>query len=538
MNRTKKLILSTLSGILLSLPWFQQFSGIILLIAFIPLLMVENNLFENKTNNKSIVSFKYAAITFFVWNSLTTWWIYNATFIGLVAAVLVNTLLMSSTFWLFHISKRSFGKSFGNYSFIIFWLAFEYIYLNAEISWPWLTLGNGFAKDISLIQWYEYTGVLGGSFWVLLTNILLLNLFYKIVNNRNLKSIIYRTIPILIIIIVPIITSLYIFRNYQEKSVPYSIGIIQPNIDPYNEKFGGLSSFQQLDIIMNLAYKISNENIDYIVGPETALNTNIWENYLAENYSIKTIRRLIRKYPNINFVIGMDSYKRYFSKEEHTKTVRKVKNQDIYYDSFNAAVQIDSSMTLPVYYKSKLVVGVEKMPYTRLFKPLEHLILDLGGTTGSRGTQKDRETFKNAHDSIRIAPVICYESIYGEYVTNYIKNGANLIFVITNDGWWKATPGYKQHLSYSQLRAIETRRSIARSGNTGISCFINQKGEILKRTNWWVADAITGTINANNKITFYVRYGDYIGRIAKFITIFSLLSLLVQYFIKRKSYKK
>ena len=272
MNRTKKLILSTLSGILLSLPWFQQFSGIILLIAFIPLLMVENNLFENKTNNKSIVSFKYAAITFFVWNSLTTWWIYNATFIGLVAAVLVNTLLMSSTFWLFHISKRSFGKSFGNYSFIIFWLAFEYIYLNAEISWPWLTLGNGFAKDISLIQWYEYTGILGGSFWILLTNILLLNLFYKIVNYRNLKSIIYRTIPILIIIIIPIITSLYIFKNYHEKNDPYSIGIIQPNIDPYNEKFGGLSSFQQLDIIMKLANNIANENIDYIVGPETALN--------------------------------------------------------------------------------------------------------------------------------------------------------------------------------------------------------------------------------------------------------------------------
>nr|MDA3779509.1 apolipoprotein N-acyltransferase [Bacteroidales bacterium] len=447
-------------------------------------------------------------------------------------------LLMSSTFWLFHISKRNFGKSFGNYSFIIFWLAFEYMYLNAEISWPWLTLGNGFAKDISLIQWYEYTGALGGSFWVLLVNILLLNLFYKISHNRNVKYIIFKTIPILLIILMPIITSIYIFNNYTEKNAPYSIGIIQPNIDPYNEKFGGLSSFQQLDIITDLSYKIANENIDYIIGPETALNTDIWENHLAENYSIKTIGRLINKFPNINFVIGMDSYKRYFSKEEYTKTVRKVPKQNIYYDSFNAAVQIDSSMTLPVYYKSKLVVGVEKMPYPKLFKRIEKAILDLGGTTGSRGTQKNRETFKNAHDSVRIAPIICYESIYGEYVTDYIKNGANLIFVITNDGWWKASPGYKQHLSYSQLRAIETRRSIARSANTGISCFINQKGEISKRTDWWVADAITGTINANNKITFYTRYGDYFGRIAGFLAVFSLLYLFVNIFIRRKTKNK
>ncbi|MEA3317999.1 MAG: apolipoprotein N-acyltransferase, partial [Bacteroidota bacterium] len=419
-------------------------------------------------------------------------------------------------------------KSFGNYSFIIFWIAFEYMYLNAEISWPWLTIGNGFAKDISLIQWYEFTGILGGSFWILLINILLLNLLYKISNNRNIKYIFHKSLPILLIIILPIIISLFIFKTYKEKKAPYTIGLIQPNIDPYKDKFDGLSSFQQLDIIMNLSEKLANDSIDYIVGPETALNTNIWENHLSENYSTKTIMRLIRQYPNINYVIGMDSYKRYFSKEEHTKTVRKAPKQNIYYDSFNAAVQIDSTMTLPIYYKSKLVVGVEKMPYPKLFKFLENIIVDLGGTTGSRGTQKNRETFKNAQDSIRIAPVICYESIYGEFVTNYIKNGANFIFVITNDGWWGPTPGYKQHLSYSQLRAIETRRSVARSANTGISCFINQKGEIIQQSKWWEKAAITNTLNANKKITFYSRYGDYIGRIAGFLAIFSLLYMLVK----------
>jgi len=168
------------------------------------------------------------------------------------------------------------------------------------------------------------------------------------------------------------------------------------------------------------------------------------------------------------------------------------------------------------------------MPYPKLFKLLESVILDLGGTTGSRGSQEYRGTFKHTIDETRVAPVICYESIYGEYVTDYIKNGANFIFVITNDGWWGDTPGHKQHLNYSQLRAIETRRSVARSANTGISAFINQKGEILNKTEWWVRDAIKNNIKANTEITFYVRNGDFIGRIAAFFSILAILYSLVQ----------
>ena len=131
-----------------------------------------------------------------------------------------------------------------------------------------------------------------------------------------------------------------------------------------------------------------------------------------------------------------------------------------------------------------------------------------------------------------MAPVICYESIFGEYVTGYVQKGAELIFIITNDGWWKNTPGYKQHMSFARLRAIETRRSIARSANTGISCFINQRGDVSQPTGWWVDAAIKGTINANDEITFYVKYGDYIARISLFVSALLLLNLVVRKFIK------
>jgi apolipoprotein N-acyltransferase len=113
-------------------------------------------------------------------------------------------------------------------------------------------------------------------------------------------------------------------------------------------------------------------------------------------------------------------------------------------------------------------------------------------------------------------------------VTDYVKKGANLIFVITNDGWWGDTPGYHQHNAYSCIRAIETRRSIARSANTGISSLINQRGEVLQELGWWQRGAIKGILNANERLTFYVMNGDYIGRTAGFFALLIALLYIVQ----------
>ncbi len=528
MKKTTLLFLALLSGILLTLPWYQEFSGIIILIAFVPLLLIEDYIFSTKEKNKPIILIGYSALTFFIWNILATYWIYNAALVAVIAAVLVNTLLMTSTFWLFHFTKRNLGSKVGNFSFIIYWIGFEYFYLNAEISWPWLNLGNAFAKDIKLIQWFEFTGTLGGTLWILILNLILFYIIKSYINSRNLKSIIPQFILYIILISTPILISLSIFRNYTEKGKEYNIAVIQPNIDPYSNTSSSSSHFQQLKSILHLADSISDENTDYIIAPETSLGNSVWEHDLKTNKSIQLVKNLVKKRPKANFVIGMNYYKKYMQNEEKSSTVRYWEKEDIYYDVYNSAIQINANNNYPVYHKSKLVVGIEKMPYPKLFKLIEGFIDKMGGTIASCGTQKFRGTFKNSLDETRVAPVICYESVYGEFVTNYIKKGGNFIFVITNDGWWGDTPGYKQHLSYSQLRAIETRRSIARSANTGISAFINQKGEILNKTQWWVSDAIKNTLKANTEITFYVKYGDYIGRLSGFLAIFLFLYTVVQ----------
>jgi apolipoprotein N-acyltransferase len=151
------------------------------------------------------------------------------------------------------------------------------------------------------------------------------------------------------------------------------------------------------------------------------------------------------------------------------------------------------------------------MPFPWLLKPLGDIAIDLGGTVGALGTDEHRTPF-TVNDTLKIAPIICYESAYGEFVNGFIKNGANAIFIITNDGWWGNTAGHRQHMLFAVIRAIETRRSIARSANTGISCFVNQRGDISDRTDYWVPASIKHTINANDKVTMYVRFGDFIAR--------------------------
>jgi len=180
-----------------------------------------------------------------------------------------------------------------------------------------------------------------------------------------------------------------------------------------------------------------------------------------------------------SIVIGGTTYKLVKKDEKMTNAARKFKKSTGYYYAFNTAILIEDDQDFQLHHKSKLTPGVEIMPSWWFLKPIEKLAIDLGGTTGTLG-REDHPVIMSNSDSISISPIICYESVYGEFVANSINLGAGLIFVITNDGWWGNTPGYKQHFLFSVLRAIETRRSVARSANTGnFGLLINQRGDIL-----------------------------------------------------------
>jgi len=414
---------------------------------------------------------------------------------------------MACVIFLFVWLKSKFNDRRAWWALLSFWLSFEYLHLNWDLSWPWLTLGNVFAHYPKYIQWYEFTGVLGGSLWIVLANILLFHSF------KNKKK---YTLPSLVIII-PILISFCV--QFEDDGKDVEVVVVQPNIDPYQEKFDGLTSLEQLDIFIELAETKLDSNTNYLIGPETAIIDGLWENKIDNAAEISRLKGLIDKYPDLNIILGAVTYKAYAEFDEVPLTARKFTGLDAYYDVYNSAIQVNKS-AISIYHKSKLVQGVEFTPFPSILEKLEFLTIDLGGITGSLGTQDFREVFPS--NSAQIAPIICYESVFGEYTTNYARNGADIFAIITNDGWWKDTPGYKQHLNYASLRAIECRRAIARSANTGISAFIDSRGNINRKTNWDEEVVIKDIIKTNTVQTFYISFGDYIGRLSAFIAVMFL----------------
>jgi len=536
MNNLKKyhlLLISLLGGLLLSLAWPEKGFAPLLFIGFVPFLFIEDYILKHCDNYRKISVFFLAYPGFLFWNILTTWWIWNSTDFGAILAWVLNAMLMSATLYLFHFTRRTMPSRQNQFSLIFFWISFEYFHHNWDATWPWLSLGNGFANWHKWIQWYEYTGIFGGTFWILLVNIILFQLLIRVWEKEIKLKIILPTITVILCILLPVLLSYRLYNHYKEKPWPVDIIVVQPNMDPFNEQYT-LPPSELLAVNIDLARQMLDSSAVFIVSPESAITENIWEDRLDESGSLDTLQSFLSGYPKAGYVIGASTYHNFLPGDKLSATARKYRSTEGHYDVYNSAIYLDSTGMIRIHHKSKLTPGVEKMPFARLMKPLENLAFNLGGTVGSLGMDAERTVFTRPCDSVKIAPVICYESVFGAYVAQYIRKGANLIFVITNDGWWGNTPGHRQHFTFSKLRAIETRRSIARSANTGISAFIDQRGDVYQKTKYWEPAVIRQVINANDEITFYVKYGDYIARLSAFVAVFLLL-IAISFRLRKKS---
>lgn len=522
---------STLAGVLLALGFPVSPLTPLMFIGFVPLLMVEKVLADSREAPSKWAFFKYSYHTFVVWNIITTFWVANsASFVASVIAIWLNAAFMAIPMILFHQTRKMMNRDFMYLAFIVNWISWEFMHLRWEISWPWLTLGNSFAEYPSWVQWYEYTGVFGGTFWILLTNLLIFRWIAKprFLNKERTEITAY--LKIVALVLLPIAISLGIYYNYEEKGKSVETVVIQPNYEPHYQKFT-IPGSEQLDRFLELSREALTPNTEYLVFPETSFN-RIERGQMERTTILRELHKLTDEYPNLKLVTGIASYKIFKEGEPLGAAVRTQKDRngkELTYEIYNAGIQLESGKKeVQFYKKSKLVPGAEITPYNKIFFFLKPIIDELGGSLAGHGMQKKRTPFSS--NSGNVAPVICYESIYGEYVTGYIKEGANAIFIMTNDGWWDDTPGYKQHLKFASLRAIETRRDIARSANTGTSCFINQRGDIRQATAYEVATAIKGDIRLNTEETAYVKWGDMIGR----LSIFTFFLLLVNTFAKGK----
>lgn len=533
--------LSVLSAILMSIPFLVPHTGFLALIGLIPLLCMER--IATILEKKHVWIYHYSA--FVLWNAMTTFWVCNATIGGGLFAIFANAFQMSLIFGLFRWSKKRFKGMLPYIFLMVTWIAWERFYFDAEISWPWLVLGNAFARSIGSIQWYEFTGTLGGSLWVWATNLSIFGLLVSLSDGSwfrfNTKAKSSAIIGTILLIAGPFAASAVIGSRYKDAMVSdreLETVIIQPNIDPYH-KFEFLTQSEQNDILLSQTDSvISQRKADstsaplLVIAPETFTRDITVGNY-AGSRTWNRFTSYLKNYPDVNLLFGASTYEFIHSALPPSSTARKY-GQGTWYESRNSALMVDGTARTEIFHKSKLVVAVEKTPYPALFCKIDDM---LGGVMG-RCIGQDEISLLNVRyrspengsvENIPVGCAVCYESIYGEYYTDYIRKGAEAMTVITNDAWWGNTPGYRQHLSYSSLRAIETRRAIARCANTGISAIISPSGEIVKETSWWKKEVLTGAIPLRNDITFFVSHGDITGRICTFLFLMLLLALVVRF---------
>ncbi|MCA6068942.1 apolipoprotein N-acyltransferase [Chryseobacterium sp. RG1] len=535
----KYILLTLISAMLLSISWPTYGVPFFIFTALVPLLMMEHGVSKfSDYKRKSWVVFGLSYLCFVIWNIVTTGWLYGSknpdgshSLMAVLFPVLVNSLLYSLVFQCYHWYKNAQGTYWGLAFFVAIWMSFEKFHLNWELTWPWLNLGNSFSEYPKLVQWYDTLGATGGSFWILLINVLL---FYTIRTweaGRKRKDLIKNSSILAALIIIPMIISVIKYNNFDEKPIgSVNVLMLQPDLNPYGEKYSkdSLTIEQEL---LDLAEKNTKGKIDYYIAPETALpgRGSISETAFEKSVILNNLKDFLAKHPGSVFSTGISSHKFYTSQENLPKEAYQI-NQGLWVESFNTAIQVTPNQNVQVYHKGKLVPGVEIFPYMNYLKPLlGNAMINLGGTVASLGTDKERVAFSNPYNKGKIAPIICYESIYGEFVTEYVKKGANFLGIMTNDSWWGVSEGHKQLLSYAKLRAIETRREIARAANSGISAHINAKGEIVEDTFYGDKTALFAKINLYENQTFYVKAGDLLTR----FSLFALGFLLFYFMIKR-----
>ncbi|MGI4870708.1 MAG: apolipoprotein N-acyltransferase [Janthinobacterium lividum] len=548
-------VLAVLGALLLSSGWLPHPAAgpaLLLFVAWVPYLIMERQLTQQGARKRRVFASTYLMLV--LWNALTTWWVSYADLGAGIAAVVLNALLMCLPLMAFRQTKKRLGNRLGYLSLPVYWLAFEQFHLTWDVTWPWLTLGNGFAAAPQWVQWYEYTGFLGGSawvwavnllvFWVLLQRVPLLSFyarsgegFAETPSPTSLRTgagsyVKLRTsllLPLLAIAL-PIGLSYLIGAIYQEKGPTAEVVVVQPNINPYLEKFPGKPNFmspnEQLTRLLTLSAQKLTPQTRLVLWPETAL-AEVHQEQLVERYpDIQRVRAWLAQHPGVALLTGITTVGLYPTKEAASASARY--RDDLgYYDVYNAAVYFaNANAPVAFYHKTRLVPGVEKIP------PVLAGILgniDLGGVVGSYGTQAERTVYPApaGAPALRVAPIICYESIYGDFVSEYAHNGATLLGLVTNDAWWLDSPGYRQLLRYGSLRCIENRRDLARAANTGFTGFLNQKGEIVQREPAWVPTASRGTVHLNSELTFYALFGELIGRGAQLLAVLGLVGAVV-----------
>ncbi|MEX0994834.1 MAG: apolipoprotein N-acyltransferase [Balneolaceae bacterium] len=488
--------LSISAGIFLGFS-FPPFNLVILQF---PAFLFLFRLAELSRNWRELVIHSYVA--FIIWNLISTYWLMMATLAGGIAAILANSLLMLIPLLIIRLLlQRKTGTLPLAVSIGCTWTSYEFLHHHWDLSWTWLALGNGWANMTLLIQYISVTGFLAISFWVVTSSALLyLTLVVPQAGNK-MRNLILTASMFLLFPVLSFISLMYDHESDSHLAIePIEVAVIQPDMDSYLN-FGGLNNVNELlTRLLELSDSVRTPDTKVIVWPENAIDMAISRDHPVTH----RIRDSVRSWKT-DLITGAGYVETYEPDEE--PAIVRGRNANGSYNIFNAALHFTDNSLPDIYKKGRLVPVVERLPFAEFLQKIDLFGWIEWGTITGYGQGKKTDNFRI--DGNLTPALVCYDSVYPDWVGGFIRNGATFLTIVTNDGWWGHTSGHIQHFAYARLRAIEYRRWIVRSANNGISGIITPDGSVPVKTEYRTQTAFNYSITPRKQLTIFARYGNW-----------------------------
>lgn len=544
MSKTREYIFAISCGLLLALAFPPLYFSFLAFIAFVPLLFV--------LMNRSKLPFLMLYATFFLYHAATNWWISSwqaetdpYLMVSGIAVAFVHPFLFLIPFIAFFYIKQKIGIGKALWFFPFLWVAFEWLHSLGDLAYPWLALAYSQLDNFYWVQFADITGYWGVSFIIVLINVLVLKLILalrtdELVNAKGKKlthPITLRfSIPIILLLIIPNIYGIIRVKDFKHDELliankNINIGLVQPAINPWNkwESSPQQQLFKHIGISDSLIANV--RQIDAIVWSETAILFLNFETNFEHDFT--AIEQWINL-RNISLLSGFADMKLYKSGEQPSIAAKPFRGDtNMIYDSYNSALVLNpnpqNSLNPQIYHKIRLTPFGERIPYMDVFSfARPWLEWGVGISSWDVGKEQKNLILDNGKSRGITAPIICIESIYPDFIRDFINLGAEFITIITNDAWYDHTFGPEQHYQIARMRAIETRRYVARCANTGVTGFIKADGETLARAPQYISTGIAATIPLLTGKSLYVRFGEYVVYIAVIVSLMALLLSLIR----------
>lgn len=515
----RQLLLAIISAVLIAVPFFSQYGWPLLFIAFIALFTA----IKGTTAKQAL---KIGTLTGTIAYFVTTYWLIGtlSRFGGFPVVIAVLFHLIISTF-----SGLLFGlfcllinsdllknlKFFNTIIIGIIWVAVEHLY---PLLFPF-SIASPLANYYPAIQISDLFGIGSLSFVLVVVNH---SLYKALLSFSNKERWPVAELALSVILVASVFAYGYEKIGSVDKlavdAPKLKIGIVQGNFDFDVKKQDNYLTMVQKH--QELSYELKDSEL--IIWPETAIQVFIPTTYL---YLTAEGTNLIPYIQNKYFLAGGLSYDPPDPGTDDFENVNK----------YNSAFLTDAKgKIMGRYHKIKLLMFGEYMPFTKYFPFLQQL----SPSTGDYLPGSDLNLMKIPGLGVKIAPLICYEDIIPSFSRQFNEKGANLLVNLTNDAWFGKTIAASQHLLLAVPRAVETRTYLIRATNTGVSAIIDPVGRVVKKSDIFEQQSMSGEVSLmNNDNTFYVEYGYYFYSICVLITDLYILTI-ARYRWKRKKLDK